>query len=73
VAFVTPAPGVNLRRYVDKQVGIMGQSAFGVLNRQHVVAHRAIELARHRDSAVPPRTASPWIRTREADAAGARR
>lgn len=67
VAFVTPAPGVNLRRYVDKQVGITGQRAFGVLDRQHVVAHRAIELARHRDQPAVERASSPWIRTRDAE------
>jgi hypothetical protein len=72
VAFITPAPGVNLRRYVDKEVGIMGQPAFEVLDRQHVVAHRAIELARHRDGPPPSRTASPWIRSREADSTGLR-
>jgi uncharacterized protein YgiM (DUF1202 family) len=73
VAFVTPAPGVNLRRYVDKQVGIMGQRAFGVLDRQHVVAHRAIELARHRDQPAVQRASSPWIRTRDSEPATRRR
>jgi hypothetical protein len=70
VAFVTPAPGVNLRRYVDKQVGIQGQPAFEILDRQHVVAHRAIDLSRHREDAPATRSASPWIRNREPEPVG---
>ncbi len=37
VSFVTPAPGVNLRPYVDKQVGVNGQRGYMTdLGRQHI-------------------------------------
>ena len=39
VAFITPAPGVNLRPYMGKQVGISGQRGFiPELNKPHVTA-----------------------------------
>lgn len=47
--FVTPAPGMNLRRYVNEQVGIIGQrGVVADLNMDHVTAERIIELKRHR-------------------------
>ncbi len=67
VAFVTPAPGLNLRRYVDKEVGIVGDASFEVLDRRHVIAHRVVELDRHRGSAAEPRPAVPWIRFRRTE------
>ncbi len=41
LSFVTPAPGVNLRPYVDKQVGVSGQRGYiPDLQKQHVSAQR---------------------------------
>ena len=49
IQFVTPAPGLNLRRYVKKNVGIVGQRGFvQSLNMAHVTAERVIDLDRHR-------------------------
>ncbi len=47
LAFVTPIPGLNLRRYIDQRVGIVGETSFPVLGYPHVVAHRAVLLERH--------------------------
>jgi hypothetical protein len=44
IAFVTPAPGLNLRRYIDRRVGIIGQPSFTVLDKPHVIAHRVVLL-----------------------------
>ena len=49
IQYVTPAPGVNLRRYARKNVGVFGTrrlSADGEAN--HLTAYRIIDLARHR-------------------------
>ena len=41
LAFVTPAPGVNLRPFIGKQVGVSGQRGFiPELNKPHVTAQR---------------------------------
>jgi uncharacterized protein YraI len=41
LSFVTPAPGVNLRPYVDKQVGVNGQRGYLTdLQRQHISVQR---------------------------------
>jgi hypothetical protein len=41
LAFVTPAPGVNLRPFIGKQVGVSGQRGFiPELNKPHVTALR---------------------------------
>lgn len=41
LSFVTPAPGVNLRPFVDKQVGVSGQRGYiPDLQKQHVSAQR---------------------------------
>jgi uncharacterized protein YraI len=41
LSFVTPAPGVNLRPYVDKNVGVNGQRGYlPELQRQHVSVQR---------------------------------
>jgi uncharacterized protein YgiM (DUF1202 family) len=41
LAFVTPAPGVNLRPYVGQQVGVSGQRGFiPELNKPHITAQR---------------------------------
>jgi len=40
-SFVTPAPGVNLRPFVDNQVGVIGQRGYiPDLQKQHVSAQR---------------------------------
>jgi hypothetical protein len=41
VSFLTPAPGVNLRPYVDRQVGVNGQRGFMTdLRREHISVQR---------------------------------
>ncbi len=46
VAFVTPGPGMNLRRYENKPVGIYGKRGMiEKLNKPHLVAERVIELS----------------------------
>ncbi len=41
LAFVTPAPGVNLRPYVGQEVGVSGQRGFiPELNKPHITAMR---------------------------------
>ncbi len=45
VSFVTPAPGVNLRPYVDKYIGVSGQCGYSTdLQRQHINVQRVSEL-----------------------------
>jgi len=47
--FISPAPGLNLHRYLRLQVGIVGQQApTRFLDKPHLTAHRVIDLARHR-------------------------
>ncbi|WP_254510572.1 SH3 domain-containing protein [Anatilimnocola floriformis] len=46
IAFVTPGPGMNLRRYENKPVGIYGKRGMvEKLNKPHIVAERVIELS----------------------------
>ncbi len=46
--FVSPAPGLNLRRYARTQVGIYGQvSPLNQFTKPHLTAHRVIVLDRH--------------------------
>ena len=41
LSFVTPAPGVNLKPFVDKHVGVNGQRGYLTdLQRQHVSVQR---------------------------------
>lgn len=43
--FVTPAPGINLRHYVGRQVGITGNIGYvPELDRQNVIARRVTVL-----------------------------
>lgn len=45
VCFITPSPGLNLNRYVNKQVGMYGRRGYlEELKKPHVVAERVIEL-----------------------------
>ena len=47
--FVSPAPGLNLHRYLRKEIGIYGERSFATaLEKPHVTAHRVVELDRHR-------------------------
>jgi hypothetical protein len=49
VQFVSPAPGMNLHRYLRKEIGIFGQqSPRTTLEKPHLTAHRVVDLARHR-------------------------
>jgi uncharacterized protein YgiM (DUF1202 family) len=47
--FVSPAPGLNLNRYLKKEVGIFGQKQpTDALDKPHLTAHRIVERERHR-------------------------
>ena len=47
--FVTPAPGLNLRRYLRKQIGVTGaEKMMPQLYRPHLMAERVTVLDRHR-------------------------
>jgi hypothetical protein len=65
LAFVTPAPGVNLRRYRWKEVGIIGERSYPVNTKlgpvDRYVVHRVVELDRHRDEKSWNFENVPWI------------
>lgn len=45
ISFITPAPGVNLRPYVDHYVGVNGQRGYSTdLQRQHISVQRVTVL-----------------------------
>jgi hypothetical protein len=47
LCFITPSPGLNLHRYLNKQVGIYGRRGYlEELKKPHVVAERIIDLDR---------------------------
>ena len=47
--FVTPAPGLNLRRYLRRQIGVTGtQRTIPQLYRPHLMAERVMVLDRQR-------------------------
>lgn len=47
--FVSPAPGLNLRRYIKKEIGVIGKRGYvDSLDMAHVTADRIVELDRHR-------------------------
>lgn len=47
--WVSPAPGLNLHRYLRKEIGIFGQrTQDSRLNKPHLTAERVVDLARHR-------------------------
>lgn len=49
LSFVSPAPGLNLHRYLRKEVGIFGQrSRAEFLNKPHLTADRIVDMERHR-------------------------
>jgi hypothetical protein len=46
LCFVSPSPGLNLNRYLNKQVGLYGRRGYmEELKKPHVVAERVIELS----------------------------
>ncbi len=46
ISYVTPAPNINLRPYVDRQVGINGQRGFmPELQKSHITAQHITVLA----------------------------
>lgn len=48
LGYVSPTPGLNLQRYLRKQVGIFGLRGFvPTLNKPHVTAERVVDLDRH--------------------------
>ncbi len=48
LGYVSPTPGLNLQRYVRKQVGVFGQRGYvPSLNKPHVTAERIVDLDRH--------------------------
>jgi hypothetical protein len=48
IVFVSPTPGLNLNRYVNKQVGVYGRRGYiESLKTSHVTAERVIDLSRH--------------------------
>ncbi len=49
LTFISPSPGLNLHRYLRKEVGIFGQrSRAEFLNKPHLTADRIVDLDRHR-------------------------
>jgi uncharacterized protein YraI len=64
LSFVTPAPGINLRPFVDKYVGVNGQRGYlPDLQRQHVSAQRVTVLDAQQPlvSQRPRRVPSPGL------------
>lgn len=46
--YISPSPGLNLHRYVRKQIGIFGQRGYiPSLKKPHLTAQRIIDLQRH--------------------------
>lgn len=56
--FASPAPGLNLHRYLKKEVGVFGYKSYlPELKTPHITIYRVVDLARHRNSqaaAQPP-------------------
>jgi len=49
LTFVSPAPGLNLHRYLRKEVGVFGQrSRATFFDKPHLTAERIVDLGRHR-------------------------
>ncbi len=46
--YVSPAPGLNLHRYLRKRVGLYGQRGFApALSKPHLTAERVVDINRH--------------------------
>lgn len=49
LTFVSPAPGLNLTRFIDKEVGLYGKRGYiEALATPHLTAEKVIDLERHR-------------------------
>jgi len=49
LTFVSPAPGLNLHRYLRKHIGVFGQRSQALfLDKTHLTADRVVDLERHR-------------------------
>jgi hypothetical protein len=49
LTFLSPAPGLNLNRYLRKEIGVFGQRSPGdYLEKPHLTASRVVDLERHR-------------------------
>jgi len=47
--FVAPAPGLNLHRYLNEEIGVFGkQGLLKSLRTHHITVHRVVVLSRHR-------------------------
>lgn len=47
LCYVTPVPGINLRRYLNQEVGLYGRMAFDTsLETPHLIAEQAVRLRR---------------------------
>ena len=47
LSYVTPVPGINLRRYLNQEVGLYGRLAFDTsLETPHLIAEQAVRLRR---------------------------
>ncbi len=48
LAFISPSPGLNLNRYLNKQVGLFGRRGYlEELKRPHLMAERVVEIDNH--------------------------
>jgi hypothetical protein len=48
ICFISPSPGLNLNRYLNKQIGVYGRRGYiESLKTSHVTAERVIDLSRH--------------------------
>lgn len=47
LCYVTPVPGINLRRYLNQEVGLYGRMAFDTsLETPHLIAEQAVRISR---------------------------
>ena len=60
IAFVTPSPGVNLRPFIGKQVGVTGQRGFiPEMSKPHVTAQRIVPLDQSATTAIAAGRTAP--------------
>ena len=53
-AYVTPAPGLNLRRYANKYVGLIGEQRYvSTLHAPHITAERVVKQNREKPEGSP--------------------
>ena len=47
MAYVSPTPGLNLRRYLNTQIGVYGKLSYHTgLDTPHLIAERAVQTGR---------------------------